>query len=268
MQIIIYDNAEQVAQNAAQWVLSLLKDKPHPVLGLATGSTPIKLYNELVKHYKAKRTSFAHVTTFNLDEYYDISCDSPQSYRSFMQHHLFDHINIETANTFLPTCNKDQDPRKQGLDYEAYIKQAGGIDLQILGIGANGHIGFNEPTSSLRSRTRIKTLTQQTLLDNSRLFKSNELQPSLAMTMGIASIMDARYILLMATGKHKADAVMQMITQGVSSNCPASILQMHENAVILLDKDAASKLPDHAYYEWVNEQNQHLNEKFGLFHKF
>jgi len=267
MQIIIYDNAEQVAQNAAQWVLALVKEKSRPVLGLATGSTPISLYKELVQQYAANRTSFAHVTTFNLDEYYDISEDNPQSYRSFMQQHLFNHIDIDRANTFLPTCNKDQDPRQQGREYERSIKQAGSIDLQILGIGANGHIGFNEPTSSLRSRTRIKTLTQQTLLDNSRLFKANEQQPSLAMTMGIASIMDARYVMLMATGKHKAQAIKQMITEGVSSNCPASILQMHENAVILIDKEAASKLPDHAYYEWVNEQNQRLNERFGLFHK-
>lgn len=268
MQIIIYDSAQKVAQSAAQWVQALIEEKSKPVLGLATGSTPIRLYEQLVAQYKLGQSSFANVTTFNLDEYHDIADDNPQSYRSFMQNHLFDHLDIDKANTFLPTCSHKQNPRLQGLNYEEQIKQRGGIDLQILGIGTNGHIGFNEPTSSLTSRTRIKTLTQQTLSDNSRLFEPDECQPTLAMTMGIATIMDARYVLLMATGKNKAQAVRQMITGGVSANCPASILQMHENAVILIDKEAASELDDHSYYEWVNEQNRKLNERFGLYHNF
>lgn len=268
MQIIIYDDAQHVAINAAKWVQSLIKEKAKPVLGLATGSTPIQLYQALVQQYKQGKTSFANVTTFNLDEYHSINEDNPQSYRSFMQDNIFNHVDIEKANTFLPTCSRDQNPRVQGLAYEEKIKQAGGIDLQILGIGANGHIGFNEPTSSLTSRTRIKTLTQQTLTDNSRLFADDEIQPTLAMTMGIATIMDARYVLLMATGKNKAQAVKDMITGAVCANCPASILQMHENAVILLDKDAASELEEQSYYQWADQQNRKLNEEFGFYHNF
>ena len=268
MQIIIYDDAQQVAYNAATWVQTLISNRPKAVLGLATGSTPIALYKKLVEQHKLGQCSFAGVTTFNLDEYYDIAQENPQSYRSFMQQHLFDHVDIDSANTFLPSCTSQQNPRQQGLAYEEKIQQAGGIDLQILGIGANGHIGFNEPSSSLRSRTRIKTLAKQTLQDNSRLFASDEYQPSMAMTMGIGTIMDARYVLLMATGKNKATAVNAMITGAVSANCPASMLQMHENAVILLDKEAASQLDEQHYYQWAAEQNQQLNNTFGLFHNF
>ena len=268
MQIIIYDDAQQVAINAAKWVQNLINEKAKPVLGFATGSTPIRLCQELVKQYQVGNCSFTHVTSFNLDEYHQIDEQSPQSYRRFMQDNLFDHVDIDDANTFLPTCIQGQNPRVQGLAYEDKIKQAGGIDLQILGIGANGHIGFNEPTSSLASRTRIKTLTQQTLSDNSRLFSEHEVQPTLAMTMGIATIMDARYVLLMATGKNKAQAVKDMITGALSANCPASMLQMHENAVILLDKEAASMLDDHSYYAWADTQNRKLNEEFGYYHNF
>ena len=268
MQVIICDNAQQVAENAAHWVSELINTKSAPVLGLATGSTPISLYQQLVAKHQAGQLSFANTTTFNLDEYQNIAGDNPQSYRFFMNENLFDHVDIDKENTFLPSCAKGENPREQGLAYEAKIKQAGGIDLQILGIGANGHIGFNEPTSSLASRTRIKTLTQQTLTDNSRLFKPDEEQPTLAMTMGIATILDARYVLLMATGKGKAKAVKDMVTGGVSAMCPASALQMHENAVVLLDKEAASELEDQAYYLWADKENTKVSQEFGLFHNF
>ncbi|MBL4909376.1 MAG: glucosamine-6-phosphate deaminase [Alteromonadaceae bacterium] len=268
MQVIICDNAQQVAENAAHWVSELINNKSNPVLGLATGSTPISLYQQLVAKHQAGKLSFANTTTFNLDEYQNIAADNAQSYRYFMNENLFDHVDINKNNTFLPTCTQAQNPREQGLAYEAKIKAAGGVDLQILGIGANGHIGFNEPTSSLASRTRIKTLTQQTLTDNSRLFKPDEEQPTLAMTMGIATILDARYVLLMATGKGKAKAVKDMVTGGVSAMCPASALQMHENAIVLLDKEAASELSDHNYYLWADKENNKVNQEFGLFHNF
>jgi glucosamine-6-phosphate deaminase len=268
MQIIIYDNAQQVAENAALWVKELLKKKSDPVLGLATGSTPISLYKKLVEQYEANRISFKNVTTFNLDEYHQIDPANPQSYRSFMTENLFSHVDINVNNTYLPTCSFSEDPRKQGLAYEEKIKQHGGLDLQILGIGANGHIGFNEPSSSLASRTRIKTLTQQTISDNSRLFKADEEQPRMAMTMGIATIMDARYVLLMATGQNKAKAVKDMITGGVSAMCPASALQMHENAIILLDKAAASELHDQNYYQWADNENSKLIKDYGYFHNY
>ena len=247
MQVIIFDDAQQVAENAAEWVAELINKKTDPVLGFATGSTPISLYQQLVNKYKAGQLSFKSTTSFNLDEYLGIKAESTQSYRHFMNNNLFDHVDIDKSKTFLPTCNQGENPREQGLAYEQKIKQANGVDLQILGIGANGHIGFNEPTSSLASRTRIKTLTQQTLTDNSRLFGENEFQPTLAMTMGIATILDARYVLLMATGENKSQAVKEMVAGPLSAMCPASALQMHENAIVFLDKAAASNLEDQEY---------------------
>ncbi len=268
MQVIIFDNAQQVAENAAEWVAELINKKSNPVLGLATGSTPISLYQELVNKYKAGELSFSNTTSFNLDEYLGIDEKNVQSYRHFMNENLFNHVDINQSKTFLPTCNQGENPREQGLDYEDRINQAGGVDLQILGIGANGHIGFNEPTSSLASRTRIKTLTQQTLDDNSRLFTADEFQPTLAMTMGIATILDARYVLLMATGKNKAKAVKDMVTGPLSAVCPASSLQLHENAIVLLDKEAASELEDQDYYIWADKQNVTINKQFGLYHNY
>lgn len=268
MQVIIFDDAQQVASNAADWVAELINKKSSPVLGLATGSTPISLYQQLVNKHNAGQLNFNNTTTFNLDEYLGIDASNAQSYRHFMNENLFDHVDIDKSNTFLPTCTQGENPREQGLAYEDKIKQHGGIDLQILGIGANGHIGFNEPTSSLASRTRIKTLTQQTLSDNSRLFDENEFQPTLAMTMGIATILDARYVLLMAIGESKAKAVKDMVTGALSAMCPASALQMHENAIVLLDKAAASQLADQDYYQWANDQNIKINQEFGLYHNY
>ena len=268
MQVIIFDDAQQVAESAAEWVAELINKKSNPVLGLATGSTPISLYQALVNKHKAGELSFSNTTSFNLDEYLGIDGTNVQSYRHFMNENLFDHVDIDKSKTFLPTCNQGENPRAQGLAYEEKIKQEGGVDLQILGIGANGHIGFNEPTSSLASRTRIKTLTQQTLDDNSRLFAADEFQPTLAMTMGIATILDARYVLLMATGKNKAKAVKDMVTGALSAVCPASSLQLHENAIILLDKEAASELEDQEYYTWADKQNVKINQEFGLYHNY
>ena len=268
MQVIIYDNADQVAVAAADWVSALINQKPNAVLGLATGSTPISLYKQLVNKHQQENLSFKDITSFNLDEYLHIDEKNPQSYRSFMQTNLFDHVDIDVNRTHLPTCQPDENPRVQGLAYEEKIAGAGGIDLQILGIGANGHIGFNEPSSSLASRTRIKTLTQKTIEDNSRLFNDEEEQPTMAMTMGIATIMDARYVLLLATGENKAKAVNDMVTGALSASCPASVLQMHENAIVLLDKEAASQLEDKDYYQWADSQNRILNDKFGYFHNY
>lgn len=242
MQIVICDNAHQVADKAAMWLTALINKKNNAVLGLATGSTPIKLYQQLVSLYQQGNINFNQVTSFNLDEYYQIDPNNPQSYRSFMQQHLFDHININAKNTHFPSCSADENPREVGLAYEKKISQAGGIDLQILGLGSNGHIGFNEPATSLSSRTRVETLTKQTVRDNSRFFNPEEYQPEMAITMGIATIMDARHVLLMATGENKAHAVHKMVAGPVSAMCPASVLQKHKNAIILLDKKAANQL--------------------------
>jgi glucosamine-6-phosphate deaminase len=265
MQIIILKNAEKVAENASKWVIELFKKKVNPVLGLATGSTPIRLYQALVKSHQNGELDFSGATTFNLDEYHNIDEYNAQSYRTFMKENLFDFVNIDLNKTYLPTCNKDQNPRLQGLAYEENIKNAGGVDLQILGIGGNGHIGFNEPSSSLTSRTRLKTLTEQTLVDNSRLFNADEYQPTMAMTMGISTILDAKFVLLMATGKNKAQAVKDMATGSVSAMCPASALQLHENAIIILDEEAASELPNQEYFKQATIEHQKISEEYGLF---
>jgi len=264
MEVVILKNSDQVAQYAAELVGTLLKSRSDAVLGFATGSTPLALYQRLVADYQAGKISFKTVTSFNLDEYLGVAPDNPQSYRSYMNRELFDQVDIDKQNTFVPACSDNENPHDVGLGYEQQMRGAGGVDLQVLGIGANGHIGFNEPSSSLRSRTRVKTLTRQTLQDNSRLFARDEFQPKLAMTMGIASIMDARKILLLATGAGKAGAVADMIEGPLTAMCPASILQMHEHATILLDEQAASGLQNRDYYDWANVQNESLQDRFGL----
>lgn len=263
MEVIILENSDAVAQQGAQLICELIKKKPDAVLGLATGATPITMYQQLIARYKADEISFKDVTTFNLDEYLGLPPDSPQSYRSYMQRELFTHIDINVKNTHLPCCSEGENPRAVGPDYERKIAAAGGIDLQVLGIGANGHIGFNEPTSSMASRTRIKTLTAQTIKDNEP--GNDEFQPRLAITMGIGTIMDARHVLLLATGEKKAAAVQAMIEGPITSCCPASILQMHRYTTVLLDRSAASKLNLEDYYNWVCRQNEKLYEEYGGF---
>lgn len=266
MEIIILRNAESVAETGAELVAELLRVSPAAVLGLATGGTQLALYRKLVASYRAGRISFSRATTFNLDEYLGVTPDNPQSYRAYMQRELFDHVDIDPRKTFLPECQQGQNPVLVGPRYELEIRAAGGIDLQIMGIGANGHIGFNEPSSSLNSRTRVKTLTRQTVEDNSRLFAAGEFQPRLAVTMGIATIMDARRILLLATGGNKAAAIASMVEGPLTAMCPASILQMHERVTVLLDEAAAGSLKNRDYYDWTHQQNQSLKERFGRSH--
>lgn len=267
MEVTIHENPTEVAAAAARLVCELLTKKPNAVLGLATGSTPIALYGELIAAYRAGQVSFRDVVTFNLDEYIGITPDNHQSYRNFMNEQFFQHIDIDLNNTHLPECRPGDNPREVGDLYEKAIADAGGIDLQILGIGANGHIGFNEPSSSLASRTRVKTLTKRTVIDNSRLFSEEEFQPHLAMTMGIATILDAHYILLLATGENKASSVRDTVEGPVSARCPASALQMHERTVLILDDAAASKLEEVDYYRWVESQHISLVEEYGHFYK-
>jgi len=266
MEIIILKNADQVATTGAELVAELLRVSPAAVLGLATGGTPLALYRKLVERHRAGDISFRQATSFNLDEYLGVTPENPQSYRAYMRRELFDHVDIDPRNTFLPECAEGQNPVLVGPLYEQKIRAAGGIDLQIMGIGGNGHIGFNEPSSSLNSRTRVKTLTRQTVEDNSRLFAADEFQPRLALTMGIGTIMDARRILLLATGEKKADAVGKMIEGPVTAMCPASILQMHERVTVLLDEAAAGALRNRDYYDWTHLQNESLKERFGLKH--
>ena len=263
MELVILKDSEQVATAGAERLQELLLKKPNAVLGLATGRTPKSMYRQLANLCNASPLSFRDVTTFNLDEYLGVQPNDAQSYRSYMRRELFDDIDIDPANTYLPECDADQNPLDVGPGYEATILEKGGIDCQVLGIGQNGHIGFNEPSSSLNSRTRIKTLTRETIENNRQYFDDPDSQPQLAITMGIATIMDARQILLLATGEAKAEAVRQSIEGAVSASCPASILQMHERVVVLLDEPAASKLERLDYYLWVQDQKRRLLAKIA-----
>ena len=266
MEIVILKNADAVAKKGAQLVVELIRQKSKAVLGLATGRTPIALYEQLINKYRTGEISFAEVSTFNLDEYLGIDEDNEYGYRAFMNSAFFNHIDIDIKNTYLPFCKEGENPRTFGLGYENEILCHGGIDLQILGIGSNGHIGFNEPVSSLNSRTRIKTLSHRTLQDNNQLFDNSENQPRLAMTMGIATILDARKIILLATGSGKAEAVQKMVEGPLSSMCPASALQLHQHVSILLDEQAAASLQNQDYYLWAYEQNETLRKQFGSFY--
>lgn len=261
MQVIITENAQAVAEYAADRVQALLGAHASPVLGLATGSTPRALYRCLIERHKAGRLSFARATTFNLDEYVGLAPGHPQSYRYFMHKELFDQVDIDPRQTFVPDGLAD--PLAAGPAYEALIREHGGIDLQVLGIGRNGHIGFNEPTSSLGSRTRVKTLTQDTLAANARFFAADEFQPGLALTMGIASILESRAVLLLATGEAKAAAVAQCIEGPLSAMLPASALQLHPQVTVVLDEAAAGDLKLKDYYRFAARQQGLLAQSAG-----
>jgi len=256
MQVIVVDTAQDVAMLGADHICRLLSKKDNAVLGLATGSTPIALYQELIERYRRKEVMFRSAHSFNLDEYVGIAAEHLQSYRFFMNQQLFEHIDIQLKNTHVPDGMID--PIQAADDYEALINAAGGIDLQVLGIGRNGHIGFNEPSSSLGSLTRIKTLTPDTIRDNSRFFSADEFQPRLAITMGIGTILRAKKALLLATGASKADAIQAMVEGPLSASCPASALQLHANAVVIVDKEAGAKLVNHEYYHWVRAETDQL----------
>jgi len=257
MRIVVLENSEAVAKFGANHIASIIKQNSRSVLGLATGSSPIELYRRLINAYENKELSFKDITTFNLDEYLGLASDHAQSYRHFMNSNLFDAIDINISNTFVPD-GATNNPLKTCAEYEALITQKGGVDIQLLGIGQNGHIGFNEPSSSLVSRTRVKTLTKNTVDANKRFFKEAEFQPYLSLTMGIGTIMEAKEVLLIATGVHKAKAIKQTIEGPVSAHCPASILQMHPKATIVIDQDAAQDLDDVAFYEYIEKEQQRL----------
>jgi glucosamine-6-phosphate deaminase len=250
MEIIIEKDQNRASELGAKIVSGLVKIKYDCVLGLATGNTPLLLYKELIRLHQEERLDFCRVTTFNLDEYVGLSPNHPGSYWTFMWENLFKHINIPEHRIHIPD-GKAPDIPAFCKQYEGAIKAAGGIDLQVLGIGTDGHIGFNEPSSSLTSRTRIKTLTLQTRKDNAPFFGGEEHVPKHVITMGVGTIMDCKMCLLLAFGEGKADAVSKMVEGPVTSMNPASILQMHPKTVILLDEAAASKLKRADYYRWV-----------------
>lgn len=251
MKVLILATRGQAVARAARLIADTVTARPRAVLGLATGGTMLPLYAELRRLHAAERVSFAQVTTFNLDEYVGLAPDHPASYHSYMREALFDHVDIDPARTHLPRGDV-ADPHAEAEAYEARIAAAGGIDLQLLGIGANGHIGFNEPTSSLGSKTRIKTLTDSTRDANRPYFAAGETLPGYALTMGVGSILAARHCVLVATGAGKAAAVADMIEGPVSAVCPASALQLHRHATVILDAEAAGALRLVDYYQHVH----------------
>ncbi len=248
MEIIIQATAKEAAESAARLIAKHIRSKPDAVLGLATGSTPQPLYLALI----AMKLDWSRVTTFNLDEYIGLPREHPQTYHSFMWENLFRHTNIRAENVNIPDGNAANIPA-HCREYEELIRSAGGIDIQVLGIGSDGHIGFNEPTSSLASRTRIKTLTKQTRDDNARFFGSSEEVPKHVITMGIGTIMEARQNLLLAFGQNKAKAIAGAVEGPVTAVNPASALQMHPVTKVFLDDAAASELERGDYFRWVLE---------------
>ena len=250
MEIIIKDNFDDANKIAAKVIAKTLNSKPNAVLGLPTGSTPLGLYKELIRMHRDEGLDFSQVTTFNLDEYVGLSPDHEQSYHYFMRENLFKNINIPAQNIHIPSGSTDN---YQAFCrwYEERIVERGGIDLQVLGIGSDGHIAFNEPSSSLGSRTRIKTLAKQTIDDNARFFDKTEDVPVYAITMGVGTILEARKIMLLAHGESKADAIAGAIEGPVTAMNSASALQLHAQVMYFLDRAAASKLRMLEYYEWI-----------------
>lgn len=254
MEIVICKNSAEASRKAAAMITAAVKAKPSIVLGLATGSTPVKMYDEMAKAVKKGEVSYAKAKSWNLDEYVGLAGDHEQSYRYFMDKNLFDKIDIKRSNTHVLN-GLAKDFAAECAAYEAQIKKAGGIDIQVLGIGSDGHIAFNEPGTSLSSRTSLVYLTPSTIKDNARLFfKGREKEvPTMALSMGVGTICEARKIILLAFGRNKAAAVKGMVEGGVSQFCTASALQLHKDAWVFCDEEAASGLKLRKYYAWRSE---------------
>lgn len=228
-----------MSKRAAKLVAAQVLLNPQSVLGLATGSTPVGMYNELISMYRAGELDFSQVKTFNLDEYYPIKRDNEQSYFKFMYKNLFSKINIDLYNIHFPDGETDN-PVSECENYEKLIAQSGGIDLQILGIGQNGHIGFNEPDVNLNPYTHLTNLTENTIKANSRFFEAYDEVPRKALTMGIATILRAKKIILLASGFNKSRVVSELIKDGINTSVPATMLKAHPDAILICDRDAYS----------------------------
>jgi glucosamine-6-phosphate deaminase len=241
MRIIIVKDYEELSKKAANILASQITLKPNSVLGLATGSTPVGTYRELIRIYKEGDISFSEVVTFNLDEYYGLDKENPQSYYYFMMDNLFKYTNMNISNIHIPD-GRAKNIENECIEYENKIKRAGGIDMQLLGIGRNGHIGFNEPDVKFEAQTHLVTLDEDTIEANSRFFASMEEVPDQAISMGIKTIMHSRKILLLASGEEKAETIYSMINGKITPELPASVLQLHPDVIVLLDEKAACKL--------------------------
>ncbi len=241
MRIIVANDYEEMSRKAAHIIASQIILKPNSVLGLATGSTPIDTYKELIALYRDEVIDFSELTSFNLDEYFGLPKDNSQSYDYFMRANLFNHINIDDDRINIPNGMTDNIER-ECAEYEKKMQNAGGVDLQLLGIGRNGHIGFNEPADHFEPNTHLVQLDKDTIEANSRFFDSMDDVPTKAISMGVGSIMRAKKILLLASGAGKADAIYDTVKGPITPRVPASILQLHPDVVIIVDKEAASRL--------------------------
>ncbi|SDT16210.1 glucosamine-6-phosphate deaminase [Brevibacterium siliguriense] len=252
MEVVIADEYT-LAELAADAIERLVRTESAPVIGLATGSSPLRIYDELTTRHKNEGLSFAHAQAFMLDEYVGIADDHPQRYRNVIDTEIASRVDFAEGAVHGPDGSAE-DLAAASADYERNIAEAGGIDLQILGIGTDGHVAFNEPGSSLASRTRVKSLTHQTRIDNARFFDGDvEQVPKLCLTQGLGTIMDAKHLLLVATGGNKAEAVHQMIEGPISAMWPATVLQMHPHVTVLLDDASASRLQLGDYYRHAYE---------------
>ncbi len=237
MRLILCDNYEEMSEKCTQIIAGQIHMKPNCVLGLATGSTPIGVYQKLTDLYNDGKLDFSEITTFNLDEYYPIAPDNDQSYHYFMNEHLFSKVNIKPENTNILDGLTDN-PEKECADFEAKIDAANGIDLQLLGVGRNGHIGFNEPDNNLIADTHITDLTENTIEANSRFFKDISEVPTKSLTMGIATILKSKKIVIMANGKAKHHAVTALLNKEITTDIPATMLKVHSDVVLICDKEA------------------------------
>lgn len=241
MNIIIVNDYEEMSIKAAHLFVAQLLNKPNSILGLATGSTPIGVYEQLVKFYKEGIISFEFAKAFNLDEYVGIEKAHSQSYWNFMQTHFFSKVDLPEAHQFIPSGTA-VDPNFEAENYDKAIRKAGGIDLQLLGIGRNGHIGFNEPNLKFEAKTHVVELDEQTIIDNARFFDDRSLVPKTAISMGIKTIMQSKQIILLASGNEKSDAIRKMLYGNITPDLPASVLQLHPNVTVIIDKEAASEI--------------------------
>jgi len=258
MLVLLQSSYEDLSREAARLVASAVKSNPAITLGLATGSTTLGMYQELVRWHRERSLDFSRVTTFNLDEYLGLSADHPESFHRFMRDHFFAHVNVAPEQIHIPDGSLTSDYDEYCASYEQAIRDAGGIDLQVLGIGRNGHIGFNEPTSSFASRTRLKVLTAETIEDNRKSFAPGEDVPQCAITMGLGTILEARKILILATGAAKAQAVAHAIEGPITASVTASCLQLHPDVTFVIDEAAAAQLKQKAYYRRVMEMTARL----------
>ena len=260
MEVIIRSDADHAAELAARLIAKRLRAKPDLVLGLATGRTMERVYDRLADMHRSEGLDFSRCHTFNLDEYIGIAADSEHSYRYYMNRQLFEHVNTNLANTHIPD-GMAADLPAEAASYEERIKAVGGIDLQLLGIGESGHIGFNEPLSALMSRTREKALTPTTRQQNAGLFGGDPARvPKRALTMGVGTILEARELLLLATGAAKAGILAKAVEGPITAMVSASAIQLHRSCKVIVDKAAAQELQERDYYDWVFQNEPEWEE--------